>query len=945
MRNLFIIVAVLIPLALIGDNILRHVVILPSFRTLEKQHVKTCVTRCVDAIHREAYHLGRLDSDWAHWDDTYAFVKDKYPAYIESNLQWPGLSDSGIDMVLIYDIHGRLVWRDIYNPSEEEHVSLEAFSGDHLPGDHPLLQHPSPDEPTTGMVLTEHGAMLISSCTILTTEMEGPGRGTLIMGRFLSEDIFQELAKQVSVDFSVKDAATSEFTDEESVTLNNLSPGSPKVEIVDRNVVTGYGVLVDMDGRPALLISANLPRDIMRRGVATSRIVSVVIAAAFAFVGAWLLLWLAYTGAEASRRQARIEALVEERTAALRESEKRFRVLADNLPGVVYLCRNDERYTMLYLNEAVEQLTGRLREEFLEDRVSFVELYHPDDAPGIPPAINAALAKHEPYHITYRLRHRDGQWRWTEEWGTGVYDGDNLLFLEGFLTDITERKKTEEAVQTASEEWQRSFDALSDYVCILDTTGAILRANRAMRERFEPIHGNLTGQDYRLLYCGTTTPDPQPPCAAVLQGGAPVVVETTFPALDGHYLVSSYPLRNPAGELMGAVSVVRDITREIQIGEQLRQAQKMEAIGQLAGGIAHDFNNLLHVILSYSDLALEDMPATVSYRADIEEVKQAAKRAAALTGQLLAFSRRQVIQPVSLDLNESIGNLLKMIRRIIGEHINLDFVRGHSLGMIHADPGQMEQVLMNLCINARDAMPGGGKLTLETENVLIDGEYAATHPWAVPGRYVLLSVTDTGCGIAKENLARIFDPFFTTKDKSKGTGMGLATVYGIVKQHNGHINVYSEVGKGSLFKIYLPIAERRAAIVENRAPGPVRGGSETILLAEDDEAVLALTERILRDAGYTVLAVKDGLEAVRMFKEHSGEIDLALFDVVMPRMGGKEAMERIQEQNPDLPHLFASGYSENAVHTGFIQKQGLHLIRKPYQRETLLRAMREVLDG
>ena len=296
-------------------------------------------------------------------------------------------------------------------------------------------------------------------------------------------------------------------------------------------------------------------------------------------------------------------------------------------------------------------------------------------------------------------------------------------------------------------------------------------------------------------------------------------------------------------------------------------------------------------------------------------------------------------------LNELIEPTLNMLRGLIGEHITLDFIQGRELGTIHADRGQMEQVLMNLCTNARDAMPQGGKLTLETENVLIDGEYAGTHTWAVPGRYVLLSITDTGCGMDRRTLEHIFEPFFTTKEVGKGTGLGLSTVFGIIKQHEGNISAYSEVGKGTIFKLYLPAVARNAAEVSRTVPGPVRGGSETVLVAEDDGPVLQLAEHLLVDAGYQVLTARNGREAVRVFKQHMDEVDVVIFDVVMPRMGGKQAVEEILELRPGLPHLFASGYSENAVHSNFIQKRGLHLINKPYQAETLLRKIREVLDA
>ena len=390
--------------------------------------------------------------------------------------------------------------------------------------------------------------------------------------------------------------------------------------------------------------------------------------------------------------------------------------------------------------------------------------------------------------------------------------------------------------------------------------------------------------------------------------------------------------------------VVKEVTSRQQMEVQLRQSQKMEAVGQMAGGIAHDFNNLLQIIGGYTELSEAETKLESSVGSSLQQISKATSRGKTLVKQLLAFSRRQVMDPVDMNLNEAIKSLPSLIQGLIGEHIKLEIIPGHGLGTVHADRGLMEQVLVNLCVNARDAMPEGGALTIETENVLIDGEYAQTHLWATEGRYVLLSVSDTGCGMDKETLDHIFEPFFTTKEVGRGTGLGLSMVYGIITQHEGQISAYSELEKGTIFKIYLPLVERRAVEVSSVVSRAASGGTETLLLAEDDEAVLRLAELALRTAGYTVLTAKNGEDAVRVFREHAEEIDMLVFDVVMPRMGGKEAMERILKKHPDLPHLFTSGYSKNAVHTNFIKNRGLHLLSKPYRTEALLRKIREVLE-
>jgi PAS domain S-box-containing protein len=377
---------------------------------------------------------------------------------------------------------------------------------------------------------------------------------------------------------------------------------------------------------------------------------------------------------------------------------------------------------------------------------------------------------------------------------------------------------------------------------------------------------------------------------------------------------------------------------------QLRQAQKMEAVGQLAGGVAHDFNNLLQVINGYADMALRDTASDHPSRGCLSEVIRAGERAATLVRQLLTFSRRQIMRPESLDLNDVIADVLKLLRRVIGEHIRLDFVPGHELGIVHADRGMMEQVLMNLCVNARDAMPQGGRLIIETENVRIDEKYRENHPWAVPGRYVLVGVTDTGLGMDAGTLDRIFEPFFSTKEPGRGTGLGLATVYGIVKQHEGLIRAYSEPAKGTAFRVYLPITERAVSEASPNVDGPIPGGNETILVAEDDPMVLSLATRLLERAGYSVVAARDGAEAVAEFRRRRDRIDAVLLDVVMPGLGGREALEQIRLVAPDVRALFASGYSASAIHTGFVLDPGLRVIQKPLGREDLLRAVRSVLD-
>jgi len=409
-------------------------------------------------------------------------------------------------------------------------------------------------------------------------------------------------------------------------------------------------------------------------------------------------------------------------------------------------------------------------------------------------------------------------------------------------------------------------------------------------------------------------------------------------------LVNAFPEFEGNGDLRQVVVTFVDITVIKRLEAQLRQAQKMEAVGQLAGGIAHDFNNILQAIHGYAQLAEQDTAVEHPARESLREIVGAADRAANMVNQLLAFSRRQLLEPSCVEMNEVIQSLVGMLGRVIGEHIKLDFVPGHQLGTVEADRTMIEQVLLNLCVNSRDAMPHGGHLTIETENVFFDQAYCAQNLWAQPGRYVLISVTDTGAGIELSLLDHIFEPFFTTKGEGQGTGLGLSTVYGAIRQHDGMVRVYSEVGQGTTFKVYLPVVERPVDEVGTKIEGEPPHGTETILVAEDDDSLRHLAKRMLERVGYTVITAADGEEALERYAEQPDRIDLLLLDVVMPRMGGREVLDHLRAQGSDTAILFASGYSQNAIHTDFVLQAGMKLIRKPYRSHDLLHRVREAID-
>ena len=405
------------------------------------------------------------------------------------------------------------------------------------------------------------------------------------------------------------------------------------------------------------------------------------------------------------------------------------------------------------------------------------------------------------------------------------------------------------------------------------------------------------------------------------------------------------PVRDARGQITDFIATKRDVTERKSLEAQLQQAAKMEAVGRLAGGVAHDFNNLLTIINGYTDLLHDRLASDTEASTYLNEIQNAGERAAGLTRQLLAFSRRQVLTPRVLDLNEVVSNLGNMLTRLIGEHIELRTTLKPSLWQVKADPGQIDQVIMNLAVNARDAMPTGGKLTIETNNVELDEVYPVTHPTVKPGPHVMLSVSDNGVGMTAGTRARIFEPFFTTKEQGKGTGLGLATVYGIVKQSEGSIWVYSEPMQGTVFKIYFPAINEAPAIEERaKAVTDSTSGTETIMVVEDEEGVLSLIRLALRAAGYKVLEAGDPERALTICSEHDGPVHLLLTDVVMPKMSGPKVAEQVAALRPDIKVLYMSGYTDDSIVHHGVLSEGLPFIQKPFSPISLRKKIREVLD-
>jgi PAS domain S-box-containing protein len=427
-----------------------------------------------------------------------------------------------------------------------------------------------------------------------------------------------------------------------------------------------------------------------------------------------------------------------------------------------------------------------------------------------------------------------------------------------------------------------------------------------------------------------------------------VMEEVLWQRKDGTPIKVRLQCRRVTGENFGSTSyegIVEDLSEQSLLEEQLRQSQKMEAIGRLAGGIAHDFNNLLTVISGYTGMLIDTLSTKDPRRTDAERVKTAADRAAALTRQLLAFSRKQVLTPTTLNLNTVISDLSKMLPRLIGEDIDLAFVPGEQLSSVYADRGQVEQVLMNLVVNARDAMPEGGKITIETRNKELDEKYTRHRRGLVPGEYVMLAVTDTGTGMDSDTKARIFEPFFTTKEEGKGTGLGLATVYGIVKQSGGHIAVYSEPGQGTTFRVYFPATSASKKQEREPAPAPRKTRGETVLVIEDEADLRSMIVRALARRDYHVLEARTGEEALELVEKQKAEVQLLITDIVMPGMRGTEAAQRLASLLPDLKILYMSGYTDNAMFHQKLLEAGTIFLQKPFSVSALEERVQKALDG
>jgi two-component system cell cycle sensor histidine kinase/response regulator CckA len=643
--------------------------------------------------------------------------------------------------------------------------------------------------------------------------------------------------------------------------------------------------------------------------------------------------------------------------AALRESEIRsaaiVRCSLDAIVGMDHMGR------VIEFNPAAERCFGYSRAEALGQSLADLiipERFHEGHRVRLQTAGAQGAVVEKPLELT--AKRRDGTEFPIERTITRL-DARSPPILMGFIRDLSERAKAEAARLELQTRFTRLAESGLVGIIIGESSGSIVEANAAFLSMVGYSHDDLAKG--LVSWASMTPPEWVPMGVAATEQlrihGVAGPWEKEYLRKDG----SRVPVLVGVATLEGNknISLSIDLTQRKQAEagraraeealrqseEQLRQAQKMEAVGRLAGGVAHDFNNVLSVILSYAELIVGDLKPADPLWADVEEIRKAASRAAGLTRQLLLFSRQQVVEPKVMDLNEVLASMDKMRQRILGEDVELVSVPAKAAGRVKVDPSHVEQVILNLVVNARDAMPTGGKLTIATANVVLDDDYARSHFPAKAGPHVMMAVSDTGMGMDRETQTRIFEPFFTTKEKGKGTGLGLSTVFGIVHQSGGNIWVYSEPGKGTTFKIYLPRVDAELDVLTPAVAPTTLHGTETILLAEDEEQVRSIVLNVLLRQGYHVIPAQSGGEALLLSERHSGTIDLLLTDVVMPSMSGPELAKRLAATRPDMKVLCMSGYTDDSIVRHGVLESGVAFIQKPITPTTLLTKVREVLDA
>jgi len=943
-------------------------VMLKTFEKIEAEESQQSLSQAEDGLRESMHSLSRMVTDYSAWDQLYKYAQQPDSEFAKAELPDQLFIDLHINFIVVSDNAGNILFSRGYDFGTDRVTDVPAQLLAQLNPGGALTRFTSTHSKIEGLTRIGDMAVTIASQPIVRSDYQGPIGGAMVMGRWLDDREVQRLGSTTHVDMSV--ALLNAEQAEAALATRHTRPWS-MLQPVGEGMVASK-VLSDLDGQPVLLLQVKMPRTIyMQAQVSLLQFMILLLAASAVLTAITLAVMervvlsrvgkltadVARVGAsgdittriqvagddELSLLGTSINHMLGELEEAQREradQSMRFRLILERMPAILWTTDTSLNFVscigaaLSALNLQPNSLAGMSLYDYMESR-----------DPAFPP-IAAHLSALRGDTASYSNTWQDRSYECHTE---PLRDANNTIVgVIGIALDKTDRMEVEEALKKSESSYRSLIEEAPYGICRCTVGGSFTLVNRALVRML----GCENESDLLGLNLGVDIFDDLRDHARFIgwlqEHGSVEGVETQWKQRDGKCIsvhLGGRALRDVRGQIAYFEVIAEDVSDRKHLELQLRQSQKLQAIGQLAGGVAHDFNNLLMVVKGHMELILGSMPQNDPLYPRLDQVQKAANRASALTRQLLAFSRMQVLQPQVLDLNVIVSGMIQMLARIIGENIELSFRPAGILGRVKADAGQMEQVLLNLVVNARDAMPSGGKLTIETGNVELDQTYASLHTVVKPGPYVMLAVSDTGCGMDAATQARIFEPFFTTKDMGKGTGLGLSTVYGVIKQSDGYIWVYSEPGHGSTFKVYLPLASESAEaskIAAAPAPSP---GSETILLVEDEDNVRTLVRDFLKNNGHTVLEAPNGAEAVRLAESHRGRIDLLVSDVIMPHMSGRELCDELRRRMPDLKVLFISGYTDDAVVRHGIVEGDVAFLQKPFSMRSLLGKIREVLDG